>query len=114
MEWQQLQSITTLYGFLELTEYYHKFIKDYRLIAAPLTIILKRNSFQWSDTLVTSFNTLKHTLAIIPVLQLPNFAKKKIMVECDALGSGIGTFSNKKVIPLPFSVASSQINTWNF
>lgn len=68
MEWPQPQSITALHGFLILTGYYRKSIKDYGLIAAPLTNMLKRNSFPCTDTSFTSFTTLKHTLVAKPIL----------------------------------------------
>ncbi|OIT36537.1 putative mitochondrial protein, partial [Nicotiana attenuata] len=87
-DWPQPQSITSLRGFLGLTGYYRRFIKDYGLLAAPLTSMLKRNSFHWSDEALASFTELKKALVAAPVLQLPNF-DEKFIVECDASGGAL-------------------------
>lgn len=44
-DWPQPQSITALRGFLGVAGYYRKFIKNYSQLSAPLTNMLKRNSF---------------------------------------------------------------------
>ncbi|XP_068649085.1 uncharacterized mitochondrial protein AtMg00860-like [Aristolochia californica] len=88
-QWPVPRTISALRGFLGLAAYYRKFIQDYAALTAPLTNLLHRNSFQWTDEAATAFQNLKTTLATAPVLRLPDFGEMFI-VECDASGSGIG------------------------
>jgi hypothetical protein len=88
-EWPRPRSIRALRGFLGLAGYYHRFIKEFGTITAPLTSLLKRDAFQWSEEAETAFLVLKKALTTAPILALSDFTKTFI-VECDASGSGIG------------------------
>ena len=48
-EWPQPKNVSKLQGFLGLTGYYRRFIKNYAHVTALLTNPLKRNSFLWDD-----------------------------------------------------------------
>ena len=61
--WPTLTSVKVLKGFLGLTSYYRKFIKNYVLIAAPLTALLRKNAFDWSAAANLAFHQLKAMLA---------------------------------------------------
>jgi hypothetical protein len=61
--------ITTRYaGIFWLAGYSWKFIKDFRLIAAPLTKLLKKEGLKWSLDADLAFQTLNQALSSAPVL----------------------------------------------
>lgn len=86
-KWLKPTSARSVCGFLGLSGYYRKFIRDYGTITAPLTKILQKTGFLWSSEAEDAFTILKKALSEAPVLALPDFSKKFI-VECDASGSG--------------------------
>ena len=72
-----------------LTGYYRRFVKGCASIAAPLTNLLKINSYHWSDKAPQAFTELKIAMSTTPVLRLPDFDKDFIL-ETNASNLGIG------------------------
>jgi hypothetical protein len=99
--WPPPQSPRALRGFLGLAGYYRKYIRDFGLIAAPLTRLLRRDAFAWDAEANEAFQALQRALAMGPVLQMPDF-DSPFVVDYDASGIGFGAVLHQGEGPLAF------------
>ena len=101
LEWPEPKNVKGVRGFLGLTGYYRKFIKDYGKVAKPLTDLTKKDNFVWGTDAMKAFNLMKQIMTSPPVLVLPNF-ELPFEVECDAAGRGIGAVLMQQRQPIAF------------
>jgi hypothetical protein len=99
--WPPPQSPRALCGFLGLAGYYRKYIRDFGLIAAPLTRLLRRDAFAWDAEANEAFQALQRALTTGPVLQMPDF-DSPFVVDRDASGIGFGAVLHQGEGPQAF------------
>ena len=90
VNWKQPQNVTEVRNFLGLACYYRRFVRDFSVIASPLTKLLKKGiKFEWTDKCHNSFEPLKGMLVEAPVLTQPTSGKEYTLYS-DAPGIGLG------------------------
>ncbi|KAD5802354.1 hypothetical protein E3N88_13714 [Mikania micrantha] len=99
--WPIPVNVKEVRGFLGLTGYYRRFVRNYGIIAKPLTNLTKKEGFLWNDAALRAFNTLKEALMTAPILCLPNFSKP-FTIECDASSEGVGAILTQDNHPVAY------------
>ena len=62
-EWPTPKSTTKVRSFHGLASFYHRFVKDFSTLAAPLTEIVKKSvGFKWGSELITTQKELFYSL----------------------------------------------------
>jgi hypothetical protein len=94
-----------------LAGYYRRFVKNFGIIAKPLTELLKKGQvFAWTFATEQSFQALKSALVSAPVLALPDF-NKTFVVETDASNKGIGAVLQQEGHPIAYVSRASGLKS---
>ena len=89
-DYPQPKNVGELRRFLGLAQYYHRFIRNFSHVAAPLFALLKKGAvYTFGPECVTAFSQLKEALSSAPVLAHPDL-NRSFIIECDASSIGYG------------------------
>jgi hypothetical protein len=102
VDWPRPTTVKALRGFLGLAGYYRKFVKNFGIIAKPLTELLKKDKlFIWTSIHESAFQALKTALSSSPVLGLPDFTQP-FHIETDTCGYEVGAVLTQNGHPLAY------------
>ena len=90
LNWPNPTNVKEVRGFFGISQYYRRFIKNFAVIAKPLTVVMsEKRKFYWGEDQENAFLKLKKLLTTTPVLAHPNFSKEFILY-LDASNTAIG------------------------
>ena len=83
---------TKVRGFLGLTGFFRKFVRNYAFISKPLTLLTSEVvPFEWKQAQQEAFDLLKKHLLSDPILRSPDFGRAWFLLT-DACDIGIGAW----------------------
>ncbi|QSZ28681.1 hypothetical protein DSL72_003181 [Monilinia vaccinii-corymbosi] len=94
--WAYLTTVKGIQSFLGFCNFYRRFIKDYGIIAKPLTELTKANTpFIFDDICRQAFDILKEKLMTAPLLQHYDYSLP-CMLETDASDGVVASVLSQK------------------
>jgi len=119
LNWPVPRNIKEVQKFLDLANYYRKFIKDFTRIATPLYVLVrKEQKWKWEKEQEEVFERLKAVFTTEPVLAILDI-NKEMRVEADASDYATGgvlstKYEDGKWRPVAFISKSLNTIEWNY
>ncbi|KAG7674333.1 hypothetical protein KSW81_006127 [Nannochloris sp. 'desiccata'] len=89
-DWPQPKTVRQVRSFLGLANYYRRYVHGFATMAAPLTLLTKKNvPFLWTTKQTQALEALKTALSTAPVLKNPEFGKP-FVITTDASEFAVG------------------------
>ena len=83
-------NVKEIRGFIGMCSYYRRFIPNFSKIAEPLVKLTKKHArYKWTDECQRSFDFMKESLTVIPLLAYPDPSKPYVLYT-DASDTCIG------------------------
>ena len=107
-EWPKPTNVKEVQSFVGFANYYRRFIKNFGMIASPLTNLTKKTEeFKWTNECQQAFEKLKNTIVSDTVLSQYD-PKKPVELETDAsdfaMGATIGQRNDEgRMRPIAFA-----------
>ncbi|KAA3471074.1 Integrase, catalytic core [Gossypium australe] len=110
VDWKIPKNASNIRSFLGLVGYYRRFVKNFSIIASPMTRLLQKNiEFVWSDKCRQSFDQLKNMLIEAIVLTQPESGMAYVVYSDVSLnGLGCVLIQSGKVVAYAFRQLKSH------
>jgi len=97
LSWRTPNSLTEVQSFLGFANFYRRFIKDYSLVARPLTEQTKKTpgKWAWNPEAEAAFKKLKRRFTTAPILAHFD-ASRPVIIEADASDFAIGAVLSQR------------------
>jgi len=90
LSWPEPKNVKDVRKFLDLVNYYRRFIKDFAQVARPINMLTRKDvKWVWGESQQKAFDMLKGVFTTKPVLVVPDL-DKEFRVEADASNYATG------------------------
>ncbi len=97
VNWPQSTTLKELQRFLGFANFYRRFIRNFSMVAGPMTSIVNKGTHRlsWSSAAIAAFRSLKERFTTAPILHHPD-PDLEFTVEVDASSTGIGAVLSQR------------------
>ena len=114
MSWERPRSVFKIRSFLRFAGYYRRFIRDFSLLAEPMTRLTRKEvKFEWNDLYEKAFPDLKRRLTSAPILIVLERGQG-YTVYCDASKDELGCVLMKFGRVVDYGSLQLKNHEWNY